>query len=343
MLLPVFDKGNDMLLRTLGQSGINASAIAMGAWAIGGGSWWGENDDNLSIKAIHAALDEGVNLIDTAPVYGFGHSEEVVGKAIQGRREQVVIATKCGLRWQREDFGAYYFERDGHRVFKSQHPDSIREEIEISLKRLGTDYIDLYQTHWPSLTPEVEPIAATMECLMQLKAEGKIRSIGASNVSLAQIHEYQAHGQLDVVQMRYTMLDRRIEGEFLDYCIAQNIAVLAYSPLEQGLLTGKIGMDRVFSEGEVRNGKPWLAPVNRKRVLDMLAGWSDLTRKYQCDFSQLVIAWTIGQPGVTHALCGARKPEQVRDNAGAGRLQLEAADMLRMRRDVEALGEPLPV
>lgn len=332
-----------MLLRPLGQSGIYASAIAMGAWAIGGGSWWGENDDNLSIKAIHAALDEGVNLIDTAPVYGFGHSEDVVGKAIQGRREQVVIATKCGLRWQREDFGAYYFERDGRRVFKSQHPDSIREEIELSLKRLDTDYIDLYQTHWPSLTPDAEPIAATMQCLMQLKAEGKIRSIGASNVSLEQIREYQAHGQLDVVQMRYTMLDRRIEGEFLDYCIAQNIAVLAYSPLEQGLLTGRIGMDRVFSEGEVRNGKPWLAPVNRKRVLDMLAGWADLTAKYQCDLSQLVIAWTIAQPGMTHALCGARKPEQVRDNAGAGRLQLDAADLLRMRRDAEALGEALPV
>lgn len=332
-----------MLQRELGSSGIQASAIAMGAWAIGGGSWWGENDDALSVRAIHTALDEGINLIDTAPVYGFGHSEEVVGRAIKGRRNQVVIATKCGLRWQREDFGAFYFERDGRRVFKSQHPDSIREEIEISLKRLGTDYIDLYQTHWPSLTPESEPIAATMACLMQLKAEGKIRAIGASNVSLEQIQEYQRHGVLDVVQMRYTMLDRKIEGPLLDYCRAQNIAVLAYSPLEQGLLTGKVGMDRVFGEGEVRAGKAWFAPLNRQRVLDMLAGWQDLTRKYQCEFSQLVIAWTIAQPGVTHALCGARKPDQVEDNAGAGRLVLDAADIQRIRQDVEALGEPLPV
>src|SRR5471032_877347 len=127
-------KGNSMLLRELGTSGIQASAIAMGAWAIGGGSWWGENDDALSIRAIHTALDEGINLIDTAPVYGFGHSEDVVGRAIKGRRDRVVIATKCGLRWQREDFGAFYFERDGRRVFKSQHPNSIREELEISLK-----------------------------------------------------------------------------------------------------------------------------------------------------------------------------------------------------------------
>ncbi len=332
-----------MLLRELGTSGIQASAIAMGAWAIGGGSWWGENDDALSVRAIHAALDQGINLIDTAPVYGFGHSEDVVGQAIKGRRDQVVIATKCGLRWQREDFGAFYFERDGRRVFKSQHPDSIREEVEISLKRLGTDYIDLYQTHWPSLTPDIEPISATMACLMQLKAEGKIRAIGASNVSLEQIREYQRHGALDVVQMRYTMLDRKIEGPLLDYCLAQDISVLAYSPLEQGLLTGKVGMDRVFSEGEIRAGKPWFAPINRQRVLDMLAGWQDLTRKYQCDLSQLVIAWTIAQPGITHALCGARKPEQVQDNAGAGRLTLDRVDMQRVRQDVEALGEPLPV
>lgn len=332
-----------MLLRELGTSGIQASAIAMGAWAIGGGSWWGENDDTLSIRAIYTALDQGINLIDTAPVYGFGHSEDVVGRAIKGRRDQVVIATKCGLRWQRQDFGAFYFERDGRRVFKSQHPDSIREEIEISLTRLGTDYIDLYQTHWPTLTPDSEPIAATMACLMRLKAEGKIRAIGASNVSLEQIQEYQRHGVLDVVQMRYTMLDRKIEGALLDYCQAQNIAVLAYSPLEQGLLTGKVGMDRVFGEGEIRAGKAWFAPVNRQRVLDMLAGWQDMIRKYQCELSQLVIAWTLAQPGVTHALCGARKPDQVQDNAGAGRLLLEPADILRMRRDVEALGEPLPV
>lgn len=332
-----------MLQRELGTSGIQASAIAMGAWAIGGGSWWGENDDALSVRAIHTALDQGINLIDTAPVYGFGHSEDVVGQAIKGRRDKVVIATKCGLRWQREDLGSFYFERDGRRVFKSLHPDSIREEIEISLQRLGTDYIDLYQTHWPTLTPLSEPISATMDCLMQLKAQGKIRAIGASNVSLEQIQEYQRHGVLDVVQMRYTMLDRKIEGPLLDYCLAQNIAVLAYSPLEQGLLTGKVGMDRVFSEGEIRAGKAWFAPVNRQRVLDMLASWQDLTTQYQCDLSQLVIAWTLAQPGITHALCGARKPEQVQDNAGGGKLVLESGDIQRMRRDVEMLGEPLPV
>lgn len=331
-----------MLMRKLGASGIDASAIAMGAWAIGGGSWWGDNDDALSISAIHAALDEGVNLIDTAPVYGFGHSEEVVGRAIQGRREQVVIATKCGLWWGGSDRGAYYFERDGRRVYKTLRPDSIREEVEISLRRLGTEYIDLYQTHWPTLVPDAEPIGPTMECLMQLKEQGKIRAIGASNVSLEQIREYRRHGVLDAVQMRYSMLDRQIEGALLEYCIEQNIAVLAHSPLEHGLLTGRIGMDRVFDPAELRGGKIWFAPANRERVLGMLSGWNDLTAKYQCDITQLVIAWTLHQPGISHMLCGARKPEQVRDNTGAVRLVLEAADMQRMRRDVEALGEPIP-
>ncbi len=335
-------KGNTMQMRQMGNSGIEASAIAMGAWAIGGGSWWGDNDDALSIHAIHAALDAGVNLIDTAPGYGLGHSEEVVGRAIKGRRDQVVIATKCGLWWGSTDRGAYYFDRDGRTVYKTLQPDSIREEVEISLRRLGTDYIDLYQTHWPSLVPDAEPIAATMECLMDLKRQGKIRAIGASNVNLEQVREYQVYGVLDAVQLRYSMLDRLIEGPLLDYCREQNIAVLAHSPLEHGLLTGKIGMDREFSPDELRGGKIWFTPANRGRVLQVLAGWSDLTAKYGCDLAQLVIAWTISQPGMTYTLCGARKPDQVRDNVGATRLVLDAADMQRMRRDVEALGDPQP-
>ncbi|MDR3412996.1 MAG: aldo/keto reductase [Formivibrio sp.] len=330
-----------MLLRQLGASGIQASAIAMGTWAIGGGLSWGDNDDDLSVYALHSALDAGVNLIDTAPMYGFGHSEEVVGKAIKGRREHVVLATKCGLLWDREDFGAFYLAREGRRIFRSLHPDVIREELEISLKRLGTDYIDLYQTHWPTLAQDRESISATMECLMQFKMEGKIRAIGASNVNLEQIREYQSHGVLDVVQMRYTMLDRKIEGALLDYCKSQNISVLAYSPLEQGLLTGNVGMDRLFGVGEIRAGKAWFSPLNRKRVLDMLAGWHDLTCKYHCTLSQLVIAWTIAQSGVTHAVCGARKPDQILDNAGAGRLTLDSVDIQRIRLDVDGLGEPL--
>jgi methylglyoxal reductase len=326
-----------MHYRTLGKSNISASVIALGTWAIGGGTWWGASDDADSIKAIQAAVDEGITLIDTAPVYGWGRSEEIVGKAIKGRREKVVVSTKCGL-WWKDERGSFFFELEGKKVNRCLLPATIREEVEDSLRRLGTDFIDLYHTHWQPSEPEKYPIDAAMQCLMKLKEEGKIRAIGASNVDLQQIKAYQAAGVLDAIQPRYSMLDRGIEKEILPYCHAKKISTLAYSPLEQGLLTGKIGMDQTFPEGSFRNNIPWFLPVNRKRVLNMLEGWSDLLGKYACSLSQLVIAWTAAQAGITFVLCGARKEEHVRENVGAGKLMLEAADLGRMRKDVEALG-----
>ena len=219
-------------------------------------------------------------------------------------------------------------------------PATIVEEVEISLRRLGTDYIDLYHTHWPSLEPDKYPIEDTMQCLMKLKEEGKIRAIAASNVDLEHIKQYQAAGVLDAIQPRYSMLDREIETEILPYCLANDISTLAYSPLEQGLLTGKIGMDQTFAEGVYRNEIPWYLPVNREKVLNMLEGWSDLLTKYKCSLSQLVIAWTVAQEGITFVLCGARKEAHVSDNVRAADLELEAADLSRIRQDAEALGAP---
>ena len=329
-----------MRMRQIGTTGIEASVVALGAWAIGGGPWWGESDDRESISAIHAALDAGVNLIDTAPVYGWGRSEQVVGKAIQGRRDKVVLATKCGLWWH-DTRGPLFFELEGHSVRRLLRPETIRRELEDSLQRLGTDYIDLYQTHWQSPEPANDPIADTMACLLQLKEQGKIRAIGASNADVSQIKEYQASGVLDAIQPRYSMLDRTIEDELLPFCMEQQISTLVYSPLEQGLLTGAITMDRTFSPGEYRNNIAWFQPGNRRKVLDMLALWRPLTEKYRCTLAQLVIAWTVEQPGVTFALCGARKPEHSRMNAAGGTLVLAAEDIRTMRRDVEALGAPL--
>lgn len=329
-----------MKTRMIGTTDIDASVVALGTWAIGGGTWWGKSDDEQSIKAIHAAIDAGVNLIDTAPAYGWGRSEEVVGKAIHDRRDKVVLATKCGLWWH-DDRGPLFFEMEGRSIRRILRPETIRQEIEFSLKRLGTDYIDLYQTHWQSPEPENDPISETMECLMKLKEEGKIRAIGVSNVDVSQIKEYQVAGVLDTVQPRYSMLDRKIEQDLLPYCLEHNISSLAYSPLEQGLLTGKIGMDRTLKEGEARNSIPWFKPENRQKVLDMLAGWKDLTEKYNCNLAQLVIAWTVAQPGITFALCGARKVEHSTQNAVAGDLELDQQDIQRMRNDVEALGEPV--
>jgi methylglyoxal reductase len=327
--------------RKLGNTEISASAVSLGTWAIGGGTWWGASDDQDSIKAIQVAVDEGITLIDTAPAYGWGHSEEVVGRAIKGRRDKVTLSTKCGL-WWKDERGSSFFELEGKHVRRCLLPETIREELEDSLRRLNTDYIDLYHTHWQSLEPERYPLDDAMECLMQLKQEGKIRAIGASNVDLEQIKAYQAAGTLDAIQPKYSMLDREIEKQILPYCHAQRISTLAYSPREQGLLTGKIGMDRTFPQGAYRNNIPWFLPVNRKKVLNMLAGWSDLPIKYNCSLSQLVIAWTMAQEGITFVLCGARKEQHVRENVGAGDLVIDAADLKRMRKDVEALGAPQP-
>ncbi|MDD4101928.1 MAG: aldo/keto reductase [Kiritimatiellae bacterium] len=324
-----------MYYRKLGSSGLEVSAIALGTWAVGGGPWWGESDDNESIKAIHAAIDAGVNLIDTAPVYGFGHSEEVVGRAVRGRREKVVIASKCGLWWGDES-GTPYFELSGRKVRNCLEPRTIRLEVENSLRRLGVDCIDLMQTH-KQVGPGETRIADTMACLMQLRAEGKIREIGVSTCTPAQMDEYLAAGILVSNQPRYSMLDRSIEADLLPYCRSHNIAVLAYTPLEQGLLTGKIGVDTEIAPEQFRNKLSWFAPDKRRKALQVLDGWRPLTEKYGCTMAQLVLAWTIAQPGVTAALCGARKVSHAVENAGAGAVALGADDIARMRRDVEAV------
>jgi methylglyoxal reductase len=332
-----------MNYKPLGNSGISASVIGLGAWVLGGGQLWGKDtDDAESIRAIQTAIDLGITLIDTAPAYGFGRSEVVVGKAIKGRRDKVVIATKGGLWWD-DARGSYFADFDGKKIYRSLRPDTLRIEVENSLKRLGVDCIDLYQTHWPSAPPDFTPIADTMAALVSLKDQGKIRALGVSNVSVAELKENVRCGKVVSDQFRYSMLNRDAEKDILPFCAQNNIATLTYMSLEQGLLTGKIGMDRVFKPEEFRANafwNAWLLPVNRRRVLDLLAGWKTLTDKYQCTLAQLVLAWTAAQPGVTHVLAGGRTIQQVADNANAGDLKLAPADLKRIRADVLALGEP---
>ena len=327
-----------MLYREIGQSKIQASVVALGAWAIGGGPWWGQNDENDSIRTIHESLDGGINLIDTAPAYGFGLSESVVGKAIRDRRDKVVLSTKCGLWWN-DTRGAAFFEMEGKTVRRSLDPETIRIEIESSLQRLGTDYIDVYHTHWQSVQPYYTPIAETMECLMQLKKQGKIRAVAVSNCDPMQMAEYEQTGKIDANQPKYSLLDRNIEQDgIVDYCVDNNISILAYSPLEQGLLTGKIGMDAVFTDTEYRNNISWMKPNNRQKVLDMLRSFTPLTEKYRCTMAQLVIAWTFSQRGISHVLCGARKPHNVRENLAAGDLVLDESDIQTIREAALSLG-----
>lgn len=323
-----------MQTRNIGTSDLETGILAFGAWAIGGGSWWGENDDELSIKTIHSAIDKGLNWIDTAPVYGFGHSEEVVGRALQGRRSQVIVSTKCGLQWRTPD-GSDHFARDGHDVYRNLSAQSIRQDLEDSLRRLQTDYIDIYYTHWQA-GKDGASIEETMAELLKMKQEGKIRIIGTSNVTTAHLDEYLKFGQVDVIQEKFSILDRRIEKELLPYCEKHNITLQAYSPLEQGLLTGKIGMDYVIPAGSVHENKQWWKPENRGLVVDMLRGWSELTDKYGCTLGNLVIAWTAARSKQLNVLGGARTLEQIADNAKAGDLVLDQADLDKMTRDSDA-------
>lgn len=328
---------NKMQNITIGKSGIEVPFLGMGTWAIGGGSWWGDNDDALSVNAIEAAVEQGIRWIDTAPIYGLYHSEQVVGEALRHiDRDKVVLSTKCGLEWRHET-PVLHKVVDGTAVYRDLSAQSIIEDVEESLKRLGTDHLDVLYTHWQSPDLGLYPLEETVEAMMKLKEQGKIRAIGASNVTADIIRGYCKYGQLDVIQEKYSLLTRRVEKQLLPTCKELGVSVQAYSPLEQGLLTGKVTMDTTYPEGSTRNTNPCFQPTRRAQALELLAKWGDLTEKYDCTMAQLVIAMTARMIPGLHVLCGARKPEQVLDNAGALHIKLDGADAVRMKWDVDAI------
>jgi methylglyoxal reductase len=324
-----------MQTRVIGQSGLEPSVVGLGTWAIGG--WcWGGTDEADSISAIHAALDNGITLIDTAPAYGVGVSEEIVGKALAGRRDQVVLSTKCGLVWH-TDQGVYHAAVEGGpNLYRNLRAESIRYEVEQSLKRLQTDHIDLYFTHWQD--PNT-PIDETMTMLLRLKEEGKIGAIGVSNIEAGQLEAYEQVGKLDAAQEEFSMIDRQIEAEILPYTRAHDIAMLAYSPLALGLLSGKIGPERTFTGDDIRIDNPRFSIENRQRVAKMLDEFRPVADRHALTIAQLVIAWTAAQPGITHVLVGARNPQQAVENARAGAVVL-AEDELKYMDDVIARHAP---
>lgn len=312
----------NMLKREIGRSGISASGIGLGTWAMGG--WlWGSSDDRASIEAIHASLDSGVTLIDTAPGYGLGHAEELVGEALKGRRDTVVIATKCGLNWHHGK-GARFFEELGHSVHRYLGPDGIRFEVEESLRRLRTDYIDLYITHWQDPTI---PIAETMDTLEALKTAGKIRAIGASNVAPADLNAYLEVGRIEAIQEKYSIIDREIEASLLPIAMPSDVATLSYSPLSQGLLTGRVPPDRVFSGDDLRRENGRFSVGNRCKARDFATALLPIAAARGATIAQLVIAWTLCQPGIGFVLCGARSGTQASENAKAGRIGLGDEDL----------------
>ncbi len=322
---------HEMLTREIGASGIEASVIGLGTWAIGG--WmWGGTDEAKSIAAIQASVDAGVSLIDTAPAYGRGVAEDIVGKALKGRRDKVVLATKCGLVWHMQK-GNHFFDYDGKPVHRYLGKDAIIYEVEQSLARLGTDYIDHYITHWQDPTT---PIAETMEALETLKQQGKIRSIGASNTSVDEVKAYVAAGQLDAVQEEYSMVKRDIEGTLLPVCRENGVSVLSYSSLALGLLSGKIGPDREFTGDDQRKDNPRFSMANRQKVANLMETIAPIAEAHGATLAQTVIAWTVQQPGITFSLCGARDAAQAVENAKAGRLRLTDGEIAEIDAQARA-------
>ena len=309
-------------MREIGGSGIRASAVGLGTWAIGG--WmWGGTDEAEAIKAVEASLNEGITLIDTAPAYGMGRAEEILGRALRARRDKAVISTKCGLVWHIQK-GNYFFSQQDKPVHRYLGAASIRHELEQSLKRLGTDYVDHYVTHWQDATT---PVDETMGVLLDLKSEGKIRSIGASNCSVEDVKAYTAAGQLDAIQEEYSMVKRGLEDKLLPLCLANGVSVLSYSSLGLGLLSGKIDPEREFSGDDLRKNNPRFSVSNRRKVSAFMEEIKPIGSAHKATGSQVVIAWTLQQPGITFALCGARNPVQAVENAAAGRLKLSSTEI----------------
>jgi aryl-alcohol dehydrogenase-like predicted oxidoreductase len=315
--------------RRLGQSDLEITTVGFGAWAIGGGGWefgWGPQDDSASIAAIRRALDLGINWIDTAAVYGLGHSEEVVAKALDGRAERPYVFTKCALVW----------DANGN-VSKEFAPDSIRRELEGSLRRLRVETIDLYQIHWPPPRREdISQIDGAMGVLVEAQRAGKIRHIGVSNFDVDQLKRAQAVGTVTSLQPPYSLLDREIEAEILPYCESQHIGVIVYSPMASGLLSGAMTKERVQSlapDDWRRKAREFQEP-RLSRNLALVEVLRNIGTRHGASPGEVAIAWTLHHPGVTAAIVGARSAEQVDGVVGGGSLRLSDAEVREIERAV---------
>lgn len=311
-----------MQTRKLGYSDLHLSTIGLGTWAMGGGDWklgWGPQDDKASIAAVHAALDQGVNWIDTAAIYGHGRSEQVVGKAIKGIRDSIIVATKCGRVW----------EGDSLEIEKSLKADSIRREVEASLKRLDIEVIDLYQLHWPEPDNEIEEGWGTIADLVQ---EGKIRYGGVSNFNIEQLKRAQAIHPITSLQPPYSMFRREIEEDIIAYCEASQIGIIAYSPMQAGLLTGKFDKERAakLPESDWRSRHPFFNEPQLDINLKVVEKLREIASHKNVTLPQLSLAWVLRHGAMTSAIVGARSPEQIKETARASDIILTQDEIDRI-------------
>ncbi len=319
-----------MEYRELGSTGLKPSVIGLGTWVMGG--WmWGGAEDRESLATIRRAIDLGVNLIDTAPIYGHGRSEELVGHAVadSGRREYLILATKVGLEWNPEKT----------RVWRNASRARISQEIEDSLRRLRTEYIDIYQVHWPDRNT---PFEETMAALLELQHQGKIRFTGLSNFDAAQIERCLAVGPVHVLQPPYNLFERRIEESILPYCRSQRLGTLIYGPLCRGLLSGKYRAHETFGKGDVREMDPKFKGETFRKYVACVERLRTVATQCGKTVGQMAIRWCLDQPGVTVALCGARRPEQIEDNAGGAGWSLSPTEQKAINRMVtDMIGTPV--
>jgi aryl-alcohol dehydrogenase-like predicted oxidoreductase len=309
--------------RTLGNSDLELTPIGYGAWAIGGGNWefgWGSQDERESIAAIERALDSGVGWIDTAAVYGLGHSEVVVGKALKGRAQKPLVFTKCSMRWDQN-----------RQIYRSLKRASLQEELEGSLRRLGVDVIDLYQIHWPNPEEEIEE---GWETLAKFQSQGKVRFIGVSNFNVAQMKRAQKIAPITSLQPPYSLLRRDIEKEVLPFCRENNIGVINYSPMVSGLLTGKMTVERVrnLPEDDWRKRSPNFQPPKLERNLALADLLGAIGKEHGVEAGVVAIAWTLRNPAITAAIVGARRPDQVDGVLPAATFRLSDAEAERIDR-----------
>ena len=299
---------------------------------------WGGTDQKDALAAVQEAIEAGITTIDTAPVYGFGLSEEIVGEAIKGKRNKVQILTKYGLRWDTQKGHHYFDTQDAQgrpiELHRYAGKKDVIQECEDSLRRLGTDYIDLYQIHWPDPTTPIEETMLAVERLIQ---DGKVRAAGVCNYSVEQMELAEKVLVLSSGQIPYSMVNRGAEKELIPYCIKNNKGVIAYSPLQRGLLTGKIGMNHEFAPGDHRPSTPFFKPENRRKILSVLEKIGRLAEAHGATLAQLAIAWTIYRPGITVALVGARNPGQVKENVKAFDVNLSHDEIQRINELLERL------
>jgi aryl-alcohol dehydrogenase-like predicted oxidoreductase len=312
-----------MQTRQLGNSDMHITPIGLGTWAIGGGNWefgWGPQDDEASVATIHRALDLGINWIDTAAVYGLGHAEEVVAKALKGRSDRPYVFTKCSLVWN-----------DRREVSNSLKEQSLRREVENSLRRLQTDTIDLYQIHWPNPDSEIEEGWST---LSKLKDEGKVRYIGVSNFNVEQIQRAQKIAPITSLQPPFSLIAPEIEHDILPYCQEHHLGVIVYSPMMSGLLTGKMTRERVadFPEDDWRKHDTEFQEPRLSRNLKLASLLQEIGFPYNRSTGEVAIAWTLRHPEVTGAIVGGRRPEQIDEIVGAAEFRLSESELAQIEK-----------